>query len=158
MDHKSDGLRGSRLQAQFGAVHGNAKTDQVGQMRQLGADQILDLDPIPFVPDEQVLTGRKRLDELGKALDEIFAPVNLDHASAWSDGRPSASINSNTLPGPPRGHCAGDTSLPRNASSCSDHAMMQCAPSEIAAFQPAGSSCAATSRSRSCGLGDRARA
>src|SRR5215472_19041060 len=41
-------------------------------MRQLGPDQVLDLDPIPFVPDEQVLTGRKRLDALGEALDEIF--------------------------------------------------------------------------------------
>src|SRR5258707_4692645 len=34
--------------------------------------QVLDLDPFPFVPDQQVLIGRKRLDALGEALDEIF--------------------------------------------------------------------------------------
>src|SRR5260370_11953612 len=41
-------------------------------MGELGANQVFDLDPIPFVADEQVLIGRKRLDALGEALDEIF--------------------------------------------------------------------------------------
>jgi hypothetical protein len=41
-------------------------------MRQLGTDQVGDLYPIPFLSDEQVLTGRKRLDALGEALDEIL--------------------------------------------------------------------------------------
>ena len=39
---------------------------------ELSLSQILDLYPIPFVPDEQVLTSRKRLDALREALDEIF--------------------------------------------------------------------------------------
>jgi hypothetical protein len=59
MEHEPDGLRESSLQLQLGAVDGNARTNEVGQMRQLGQDQVLDLDPIPFVPDEQVLTGPK---------------------------------------------------------------------------------------------------
>jgi len=37
-------------------------------MRELSAGQVRDLDPIPFIADEQVLIGRKRLDALGKAL------------------------------------------------------------------------------------------
>src|SRR5215475_6733278 len=41
-------------------------------MRELGTNQVLDLDPTPLVSDEEVLVGRKRLDALGEALDEIF--------------------------------------------------------------------------------------
>src|SRR6266853_626879 len=36
------------------------------------AGQVRDRYPIPFVAHEQVLIGRKRLDALGEALDEIF--------------------------------------------------------------------------------------
>src|SRR5215467_15862124 len=50
----------------------DAGTNKVGEVRELGANQILDLDPIPLVADQQVLIGRKRLDALGEALDEIF--------------------------------------------------------------------------------------
>src|SRR5215467_14521410 len=50
----------------------DAGTNKVGEVRELGANQILDLDPIPLVADQQVLIGRKRLDALGEALNEIF--------------------------------------------------------------------------------------
>src|SRR5260370_1427951 len=54
------------------AGHGDTRANEIGEMRELGANQVRDLDPIPFVADEQVLIGRKRLDALGEALDEIF--------------------------------------------------------------------------------------
>src|SRR5262249_41769923 len=41
-------------------------------MRELSAGEVRDLDSIPFIADEQVLIGGKRLDALGEALDEIF--------------------------------------------------------------------------------------
>src|SRR5262252_6176336 len=53
-------------------MQGDTRTNEAREMRELGAHQILDLNPFPFVPDEQVLIGRKRLDALGEALDEIF--------------------------------------------------------------------------------------
>jgi hypothetical protein len=49
VEHEPNGLRGSRLQAQLGAADGNTRTNEVGEVRELGANQILDLDPIPFV-------------------------------------------------------------------------------------------------------------
>src|SRR5262249_24304335 len=67
-----DGLRRGRLQAQLGAMHGDTRTNEVREMRELGVDQVLDLDPVPFVADEQVLIGRERLDALGETLDEIL--------------------------------------------------------------------------------------
>jgi hypothetical protein len=41
-------------------------------VRKLGTNQVLDLDPIPFVTNEQILIGRKGLNALGEALDETF--------------------------------------------------------------------------------------
>src|SRR5260370_12465854 len=50
----------------------DARTDEVGEVRELGTNQVRNLDRIPFVADKQILIGRKRLDALGEALDEIF--------------------------------------------------------------------------------------
>jgi hypothetical protein len=52
-----DGLRGRRFQAQPGATNSDTKVDEVGEKRELGANQVLDIDPFPFIPNEQVLTG-----------------------------------------------------------------------------------------------------
>jgi hypothetical protein len=42
------------------------------KMRELGVNQVGDLDTVPFVADQhKILIGRKRLDALGKAIDEI---------------------------------------------------------------------------------------
>src|SRR5262249_28257960 len=41
-------------------------------MCELGVDELLDINSLPLVADKQVLIGRKRLDALGEALDEIF--------------------------------------------------------------------------------------
>jgi hypothetical protein len=38
-------------------VHGDARTNEVSERRKLSANQVLDLDAIPFVLDEQVLTS-----------------------------------------------------------------------------------------------------
>src|SRR5215831_11335260 len=67
-----DGLRGSRLQAQFGAINDDTCTDNICEMRKLGADQVLDIHSSPFIPNEQLLAGRERLHAFGEALDEIF--------------------------------------------------------------------------------------
>jgi hypothetical protein len=52
-----DGLGGSRVQAQLGAAKGDTRTNEVGEVRKLDANQVRDLDPAPFVADEQVLIG-----------------------------------------------------------------------------------------------------
>src|SRR6266849_7662716 len=57
VEREPAGLRGGRLQAQLRAVHGDTRTNEVGEERELGTNQVLDLDPIPFVADEQVLIG-----------------------------------------------------------------------------------------------------
>ena len=57
MEREPDRLRGSRAQVQLGAVQGDTRTDEVGEVRELGTNQVRDLDPIPFVSDEQVLIG-----------------------------------------------------------------------------------------------------
>src|SRR4029077_13252510 len=67
-----DGLRSSRLQAPRGTTHHDTRTNEVGEGRGLGENQTLDFDPVPLAPDEEVLTGRKGLDALGEAFDEIF--------------------------------------------------------------------------------------
>ena len=38
VERKPDGLRGSRPQAQLGAMHGDARTNKVGEMRELGVN------------------------------------------------------------------------------------------------------------------------
>jgi hypothetical protein len=55
VEHESNGLGGSRLNAQLGAMHGNTTTNEVGEGRELGANQVDNLDAIPFVSDERVL-------------------------------------------------------------------------------------------------------
>ena len=52
VQRKPDGLRGSRLQTQLGAAQGDTGINEVGKMRELGANQICYIDPVPFVPDE----------------------------------------------------------------------------------------------------------
>jgi hypothetical protein len=49
VEHKPNGLRGSRPQANLGAVHGNTKTNEIGEGRKVRANQVVDLDAIPFV-------------------------------------------------------------------------------------------------------------
>jgi hypothetical protein len=51
---------------------GNTRPNAIGERGELSVNQVLDVDTIPFVADEQVLIGRKRLDAVGEALDEIF--------------------------------------------------------------------------------------
>src|SRR5262249_20925880 len=45
---------------------------KIGEGRDLGASQVLDLDPMPPAFYQEVLIGRKRLNALGEAFDEIF--------------------------------------------------------------------------------------
>src|SRR5262249_49255898 len=52
-----EGLRGSHPQVQLWAVHGYTRTNEVCERRELSTNQVLDLDPIPRVPHEQVLIG-----------------------------------------------------------------------------------------------------
>src|SRR5215470_6180107 len=72
VEGEPDGLRGSRIKAQPGTSHDDTRTNEVGEMRELSAGEVGDLDSIPFIADEQVLIGGKRLDALGEARDEIF--------------------------------------------------------------------------------------
>src|SRR5260370_946899 len=69
-------LRGSGLQAQLGAVHEDPRANEICEMRELGAGQVLDLYTAPHTPYQQVLIGRKRLDSLREALDEIFGIIS----------------------------------------------------------------------------------
>jgi hypothetical protein len=46
---KTDGLRGNRIQAQHGTVQGYTGTNEIREMRELGANQFRDLNPTPFV-------------------------------------------------------------------------------------------------------------
>src|SRR6266478_1651454 len=72
VESEPDGLRGSRVQAKLRAVHGDTRANEIGEVRELGANQVRDLHPIPFVADEQVLIGGKRLDTFREPLDETF--------------------------------------------------------------------------------------
>jgi hypothetical protein len=67
-----DGPRGTRIEAQLGVMHDDARTDEVGQVRELGINQALDIDRLPFIPDEQILIAESAVDPLGEALGEIF--------------------------------------------------------------------------------------
>jgi hypothetical protein len=72
VERGSDDLRGSCIQSQLGATHDDTRANEFGEGRELGANQVLDFDPMPLVPDEEVLICRKRLDALGEVFDEIF--------------------------------------------------------------------------------------
>src|SRR6266446_2942245 len=67
-----DRLRGSGFQAQLGAGRDDARTNEICEVRELGAGEVLDVHTAPLTSYQQVLIGRKRLDALGEALDEIF--------------------------------------------------------------------------------------
>src|SRR5215831_5933405 len=54
-EHEPDGLLNPPSSAAW-ALRGDTRTNEVGEGSELRADQVLDPDPIPFVPDEQVLT------------------------------------------------------------------------------------------------------
>src|SRR6266478_6322077 len=53
-------------------MYGDTGANEIGEMRELGANEVRDRYPIPFVAHEQVLIGGKCLDALGEALDEIL--------------------------------------------------------------------------------------
>jgi hypothetical protein len=57
VEYESDRLRASRLQPQLGAVHGDTRTNEVGEERELSTNEVLDFDPIPCIADQQVLIG-----------------------------------------------------------------------------------------------------
>jgi hypothetical protein len=52
-----DGLRGRRFQTQPGAAQSDTRVKETREERELSASQVLDIDPFPFVPNEQILTG-----------------------------------------------------------------------------------------------------
>jgi hypothetical protein len=54
------------------AADSDARSEKIRKVRELGAHQILDIDSLPFVFDQLVLIGRKRLDALCKAPDKVF--------------------------------------------------------------------------------------
>src|SRR5215470_3604121 len=72
VERDPDGLGGGRVQAKLGAMHGDTRTNEVGEMRELSVNQVLDINSLPLVPDHQVLIGRKRLDTLSEAPDKVF--------------------------------------------------------------------------------------
>jgi hypothetical protein len=57
MKREPEGLRTDRVEAQLGAIQDNARTNQIGEMRELGAHQLLDVNSLPLVPEQQVLIG-----------------------------------------------------------------------------------------------------
>src|SRR5262249_42777172 len=72
VDREPDGLCGSRLQAQLGAMYGDARTNEAGEWCELSANQVLDANSLPVVPNKEVLNSRKRLDAFRETLKEIF--------------------------------------------------------------------------------------
>jgi hypothetical protein len=60
------------LRRNLGPRTTDTKANEISEGGELGANQVLDFDPPPFVPNEEVLIGCKRLDALGKSLDEMF--------------------------------------------------------------------------------------
>ena len=57
MEREPDRLRGCRSQPQLGALDRDTRPNEVGEVRELSVDQIMDVDPIPFIADEEVLIG-----------------------------------------------------------------------------------------------------
>src|SRR5215475_3442526 len=80
-----DGLRRICSEAQFGATNVDTRTNEVGEIRELTANQVIDVNSPPLVPDEQVLVGGKRLDAFGEAVDEIFRTLGSGLACDRSD-------------------------------------------------------------------------
>jgi hypothetical protein len=57
VQREPDGLGGGRIQTQLGPAHDDTRTNEIGKGGYLGANQVLDLDPVPCVADEEVLIG-----------------------------------------------------------------------------------------------------
>jgi hypothetical protein len=57
VEREPDRLRGRRSQSQLGALDRNTRPNEAGKMCELGVDLIIDVDPIPFIADEEVLIG-----------------------------------------------------------------------------------------------------
>ena len=57
VEREPDGLCGSSREAQPGAMNADTRTNEIGEVRELGTNQVLDLDPLPSVSDEEVLIG-----------------------------------------------------------------------------------------------------
>src|SRR5262249_45625274 len=55
VDGEPDGLRASRLQQQLGAADENMRTNETRELREVGTNQILDVNSLPIVPDEEVV-------------------------------------------------------------------------------------------------------
>src|SRR5712672_947984 len=53
-------------------MHGDPRPDQVSEMGELGAHQVLRLNALPLVADQKVLIGCERLDALSKAPDKVL--------------------------------------------------------------------------------------
>jgi hypothetical protein len=62
----------SSIQAQLQGVHSDPRSYKATKMRERGADQLIDIDSLPLVPDQQVLIGCERPDALIKAPDKVF--------------------------------------------------------------------------------------
>src|SRR5215467_4081791 len=60
------------FQTQLWAIQDDTRTNEIGEMRKLSADEVLDLDSSPLVPNEEFLIGRQRLDAFGEPFNEIF--------------------------------------------------------------------------------------
>jgi len=54
---RADRLCGCGLQAQLWAIHDDARTNEIYEMRELGAGQVLDVHAAPLTPYQQVLIG-----------------------------------------------------------------------------------------------------
>jgi hypothetical protein len=67
MEREADRLCTSSFQAQLRAVHSDPRPYKVRKMRELGADQLINIDPLPFITDQQVLIGCERPDAFIKA-------------------------------------------------------------------------------------------
>jgi len=57
VEREPDGLRGSCVQTQFGAAHHDTRTKKIGEGRDLGANQALYLDTMPFTFDERSMNS-----------------------------------------------------------------------------------------------------
>ena len=57
VEREPDRLCGGGLQAQLGAIHDDARTNEICEMRELGAGQVLDVHTAPVTPYQQVLIG-----------------------------------------------------------------------------------------------------
>jgi hypothetical protein len=57
VEREPDGLRGSRREAPLRPMDVDPRANEVGEVRELGPNQVSDPNSMPFVADEQVLIG-----------------------------------------------------------------------------------------------------